>query len=541
MTKEKNNMDDFLRGSLNDFEIQPSQSVWKKISRRLLILELIRLNFSNVSKYWLYSGLIALMVIPGTTYFNLNNNTATMNSIATNSVIEEAEDKPAQKNITINDDATETTQTSASKTTPSSATEIVQPSAGNTSTINYQQAEKNSQEPAFEDLALIEERDDAIPNENNIQEPAKKESQAVLAVVSSPDKQTKTEESLNTSTSNLQKTTAPTALAYSSPAAASQTKTKNRTTQKNTTELNKLEPKTFEGSGFFSIYIYEDGIINIPPLKISSRTKPYKFDKPKTKKEKQRVSKKNRKNSFKKNKKENKRPNPLIERPTYTISADYQHHWPGNFKEYIPQTNMFSINGGINYKRFEAGIGIGIQGGENNAAIQVNYSSMDSVGYYYDIDYYEIIPDNPDSIIIHYTMVPTFDTVSHTELIEEKQKNRWVVLPIRVAYEVLKKESYILALGLSAQFGWEYYQETLPVSTIQSITEITYKPIGSAPTNSYITLGIGVENQIKVYKNWWLIVEPKAYYYLKTPYKWDGSGNHGPFGFGLHTGIRFKF
>lgn len=540
MTKEKNNMDDFLRGSLNDFEIQPSQSVWKKISRRLLILELIRLNFSNVSKYWLYSGLIALMVIPGTTYFNLNNNTATMNSIATNSVIEEAEDKPAQKNITINDDATETTQTSASKTTPSSATEIVQPSAGNTSTINYQQAEKNSQEPAFEDLALIEERDDAIPNENNIQEPAKKESQAVLAVVSSPDKQTKTEESLNTSTSNLQKTTAPTALAYSSPA-ASQTKTKNRTTQKNTTELNKLEPKTFEGSGFFSIYIYEDGIINIPPLKISSRTKPYKFDKPKTKKEKQRVSKKNRKNSFKKNKKENKRPNPLIERPTYTISADYQHHWPGNFKEYIPQTNMFSINGGINYKRFEAGIGIGIQGGENNAAIQVNYSSMDSVGYYYDIDYYEIIPDNPDSIIIHYTMVPTFDTVSHTELIEEKQKNRWVVLPIRVAYEVLKKESYILALGLSAQFGWEYYQETLPVSTIQSITEITYKPIGSAPTNSYITLGIGVENQIKVYKNWWLIVEPKAYYYLKTPYKWDGSGNHGPFGFGLHTGIRFKF
>ena len=540
MTKEKNNMDDFLRGSLNDFEIQPSQSVWKKISRRLLILELIRLNFSNVSKYWLYSGLIALMVIPGTTYFNLNNNTATMNSIATNSVIEEAEDKPAQKNITINDDATETTQTSASKTTPSSATEIVQPSAGNTSTINYQQAEKNSQEPAFEDLALIEERDDAIPNENNIQEPAKKESQAVLAVVSSPDKQTKTEESLNTSTSNLQKTTAPTALAYSSPA-ASQTKTKNRTTQKNTTELNKLEPKTFEGSGFFSIYIYEDGIINIPPLKISSRTKPYKFDKPKTKKEKQRVSKKNRKNSFKKNKKENKRPNPLIERPTYTISADYQHHWPGNFKEYIPQTNMFSINGGINYKRFEAGIGIGIQGGENNAAIQVNYSSMDSVGYYYDIDYYEIIPDNPDSIIIHYTMVPTFDTVSHTELIEGKQKNRWVVLPIRVAYEVLKKESYILALGLSAQFGWEYYQETPPVSTIQSITEIAYKPIGSAPTNSYITLGIGVENQIKVYKNWWLIVEPKAYYYLKTPYKWDGSGNHGPFGFGLHTGIRFKF
>jgi len=540
MTKEKNNMDDFLRGSLNDFEIQPSQSVWKKISRRLLILELIHLNFSNVSKYWLYSGLIALMVIPGTTYFNLNNNTATINSIATNGVIEEAEDKPAQKNITINDDATETTQTSASKTTPSSATEIVQPSAGNTSTINYQQAEKNSQEPAFEDLALIEERDDAIPNENNIQEPAKKESQAVLAVVSSPDKQTKTEESLNTSTSNLQKTTVPTALAYSSPA-TSQTKTKNRTTQKNTTELNKLEPKTFEGSDFFSIYIYEDGIINIPPLKISSRTKPYKFDKPKTKKEKQRVSKKNRKNSFKKNKKENKRPNPLIERPTYTISADYQHHWPGNFKEHIPQTNMFSINGGINYKRFEAGIGIGIQGGENNAAIQVNYSSMDSVGYYYDIDYYEIIPDNPDSIIIHYTMVPTFDTVSHTELIEEKQKNRWVVLPIRVAYEVLKKESYILALGLSARFGWEYYQETLPVSTIQSITEIAYKPIGSAPTNSYITLGIGVENQIKVYKNWWLIVEPKAYYYLKTPYKWDGSGNHGPFGFGLHTGIRFKF
>jgi hypothetical protein len=166
---------------------------------------------------------------------------------------------------------------------------------------------------------------------------------------------------------------------------------------------------------------------------------------------------------------------------------------------------------------------------------------MDSVGYYYDIDYYEIIPDNPDSIIIHYTIIPLFDTVGHTNTVETTQKNRWVVLPIEVGYEVLKKESYILAIGLSARFGWEYYGETMPASTIQSITEITYKPLGSAPTNSFITLGIGIENQIKIYKNWWFVVEPKAYYYLKTPYKWDGSQNHGPFGFGINTGIRFKF
>jgi len=290
MTKEKNNMDEFLRGSLNDIEIQPSQSVWKKISKRLLILELIHLNFSNLSKYWLYSVLIALMVIPGITYLNLKNNSSSVNSISENSIIKKTGDNSVKdahivdseesSTSPIEDVETEDLRKNNIETTPLPSSE--------TTTTTYEQSQKNIQKQEFEETTLLEERDDAIPNknlENHIVPP----NQIALPIIALSDKGPETKKTDKPSME--QKSTIQPAQNFQS-----ETEIQHKAAKEKKHDLNKIEPKTVKGSGYFSIYIYKQGIIDIPPLKISSRTQPYSFDKPKNKREKQRVNKKNRKN-----------------------------------------------------------------------------------------------------------------------------------------------------------------------------------------------------------------------------------------------------
>lgn len=71
MSKETNHIDQFLRGSLEGLKIEPQQSVWKGVSKRLILLELLRLNFTNIGKSWLYTGLATVGAIAGITYFSL--------------------------------------------------------------------------------------------------------------------------------------------------------------------------------------------------------------------------------------------------------------------------------------------------------------------------------------------------------------------------------------------------------------------------------------------------------------------------------------
>ena len=520
MIENKNNMDDFLKGSLDNLEIEPSQNVWKSTSRRLLILELIRFNFSNISKYWLYTTLLVLAMLAGLIASNnlseKPTNTLTISDRITN---KNEINLSSKANIIASEEGTATTESKQGTTKP---------------TENKDNFENTLKLKESENLALLENREDAIPKYPN--NTPKQEIIQLNPETLTSETGSKTEHTIKTtSQTNLETNKRE----FHTEVSQAEISAKPEIGDPEDVELQKVEAKSIKGTGFKSIYIYEQGgIISIPPLVITSKAKPNKYTKPISKR-KQRKTK--TKNSFKKSNKRKKYPTEIKEYPSFHISGNYLYSQAADYSNYLPPSHGFSIKAGINYKRFDAKIGIGIQSEQNKTSYNAHYNTSDSVGFFYDIDYYEINPDDPDNIIIHYTITPIFDTLNHTALMEIKQKSRWVVLPIEVAYEVLKRESYILAIGLSVRFGWEYYREPMTTSSIQSITEKTYTPSGATSSSSYITLGIGLENQIKIYKNWWFVIEPRAFYYVKTPYKWENSKNNGPFGFGINTGIRFKF
>jgi len=519
MTMKKNNMDKFLRESLGSLEVKPSQNVWKSISKRLLILELIRLNFTNVGKFWLYSGIATLATIAGLSYYaNTQNQTSELVH-----KVDETELITDSKLLPDHDIAEKT------------STVLLEPEETN----NDLQAENRTQTNNKQQNSTV---GDEIPKANVLIE-NKTSNQTVESSIinneSVPERYAfeSQNETLDT------KTKPPISFAenQNSNSATLDVEMENpELREARNKELIKLPSRTSSKSSG-SLYLYfQGGPISTPPLLINSQLKPTKFKQLKSKKGKKKTQKSG---SFKTS---NNTDNVVIgqsqaDKFRWSASINYLHDWPLQDKDILPQSNMLSIKAGLSWNRWDFNLGIGLQGDNTTAEYEFIYNSYDSVGFFYDIDYYETIPGNPDSIIIHYTLNPVFDTVTHNSVEQNSENSRWITVPIEIGYQILQKESYVLKVGISARIGWEYYRENNIASTLPSYIGASYQKIGLQSVSPFISLGFGLENQIKIYDKWWFLIEPQIYYHAKSSYKWDGSKSNGPIGFGINTGIKFKF
>ena len=60
-----NEMDDLFRSTLGNYKTEPAEDLWKGINRKLLWSELLRFNFTNVSKGYIITGAAIIAVIVG--------------------------------------------------------------------------------------------------------------------------------------------------------------------------------------------------------------------------------------------------------------------------------------------------------------------------------------------------------------------------------------------------------------------------------------------------------------------------------------------
>lgn len=490
---ENNNMDKFLRGSLDNLEVQPTRNVWKSISKRLLIFEIVRLNFTHVGKFWLYSGLATITAIVGLGVYNLDSNPSqessqnltetTINSTSEFTEKTDKTDNTSTELLGLRDQENEAVVDI--NTEPNKQTELL------SETNSIQKSELNSEKTSPN---LIKNQADAELNK------AKKEK---IKDVSSQE------------TNNLiaQNNTTP------------QNSSVKENTEANTNYREDIEPLYSAAISRSLIYTQSRTASSVPKLSKTRSLTPTEFDYLALEKEDNKVK---TSKSFKDGR-------------AFYVSANYGHDWPLANTNNLPEANMYSIQAGLNWNKWEFGLGIGMQSDKTSTEYEFLYSTFDSVGFYYDIDYYETIPGNPDSIIIHYTIKTLSDTVAHSKTEEKMQDSRWVVIPIEIGYEIINKKNYILKVDISARFGWEYFRETYVPSSFPNAINTSHHKIGSESVNPFIITGLGFENQIRIIGRLWFSLEPQMYYYVKTPYKWNGSKASGPFGFGINTGIKFKF
>ncbi|NOR86064.1 MAG: hypothetical protein GQ527_00500 [Bacteroidales bacterium] len=475
-------MDDFLRGSLDHLEIQPSQSVWKSISKRLLILEFARLNFTNIGKSWLYSGIALVATIGGFAYLSLHSEELPLNM----------DPLPKTNHIT-------TIDSEQKEQTTIELSEV-------------HEIQKVSEQTNDRDhLEQVAGKEVQMENESsNLKMHQPKETAAIIeAKKTSPDLIIETIETINEGNSE------------SMPAVREEI------------QLNKI-PSNHDTKSILNSYSYNS-------KKLDKNLSAPKEDDHRTNNEK---PKKNRINNggFSKKLQDLNSPientNPGL---NWYVSPSYMPEWSFSSDDIYVINHQFTIAGGISLGKFDVNIGLGYRSEKTPSLFHTSFQSYDSVGFYYDIDYYEINPVNQDTIILHYTIQNIYDSVDHeSETKGPDQKRRWVYIPIKLGYQLFASSSYELYGKISGTIGWEYFTEEIELTNpnIPTYQQTNITPNSQSP---YFQIGIGLENNFNLMQNWWIYAEPRINYYLKSPYVIEGGKNNGPLGFGIQLGIKYQF
>lgn len=450
MANNKNNMDNFLRDSLGDLTVKPSQSVWKGITKRLIILELLRLNFTNIGKVWLYSGMATIATISGLTYFNLTQNN---------------EENPLPA-------ATRQTEQTTNEPKTKEAKQLLPDEVNNKTTAHKVLAENqktNEAKNLSEEKEII--KTDLL--EETIEPALKNKIQQEIPIKSTED------------FTEIRVTDLPRTL--------------------NSISLNHLpEPKatkTLAGIGRGQM---------IPFTKfeeVEEKTKP------KTK-------------------------NTHL---NWYLAASYNPEWPLSNEDMYVNNHQLALNAGLEYKKWKLNVGLGVRTEKTPSMYTSHFQSYDSVGYYYDIDYYEINPDNPDSIVLFYTVENLYDSVAHQSHSHGPDQNRrWVFIPFSLGYQVHTTSKYQLYANIFGQYGWQTYLEKTDMNLVLAAGS-TMEDITPDANTNYLQIGVGLENNFNVFPHWWIYAEPRINYYINTPFSINQTTGNGPYSFGIKVGVKYKF
>jgi len=478
MTKEKNSMDNFLRESIGNMEIEPSRNVWKGVSKKLIIFELLRLNFTNVSKAWLYSGFAVVATFAGLSYFGLQKE-----------AINPDLSSPLSK--------TEQTSTSLS--------ERFQNTESQSSALSGKSTQTTSTFPS----EMISE------SENSVSNPTASE------IVS--DYSTNNESAQNIKTNNLE-----THHISNSSKEKTALNTTPRKKQATNSQTLLIDPESIissqENENAAPTYILTSIFSELNIL----QTKP-KWDQIDS-------SQLIANHVDQTEEKKNRGPRNY----EWFMTANYMPEWPIAEEDIYVNNYQLSLSTGLQYNKMSISVGIGMMSEKTPSKYQSHYLSYDSVGYFYDIESFEEHPFIEDSIIIHYTIRNIFDSVAHqSKLNGPDQRRRWIFVPIELGYQLISNPKYELRGKLSATFGWEAYTES-PNNSQAFPSNYSIEDITPA-SQSFVKLGIGLENSFSILPQWWIYAEPRVNYYTKSPYQIKESNQSGPFGFGLQLGVKYKF
>lgn len=187
--------------------------------------------------------------------------------------------------------------------------------------------------------------------------------------------------------------------------------------------------------------------------------------------------------------------------------------------------------------------GIGGNYTTESAKYRVNYTSFDSIGFYYGVNSFTVDPVNPDSVIFETSLKNLYDSIDHYLIRENTNKYAYLQIPLRVGYRVFQTSKFSVDLKVGVLFALQVYKDVPGVpyqgSDADNIEVLRQYP-DRLTTSWQYTAGIGLNYHINNKVRFGL--EPYYRQYIKSAYSPTSAyPAKSPYAFGIRGGIYFHF
>ncbi|MCK5838765.1 MAG: hypothetical protein KAG99_02905, partial [Bacteroidales bacterium] len=185
--------------------------------------------------------------------------------------------------------------------------------------------------------------------------------------------------------------------------------------------------------------------------------------------------------------------------------------------------------------------GLGMSLSEDNGNYAIDYETYDSIGYYYNITSFSVIPGDPDSIVFNTGVEGVYDSIDHNTVENPENHYFYINIPLLVGYKVLEHSRFSCTLMGGPVFSILIHENEHEVS-FSDPEAISINIENNTPkrikTNWQMMVTLGLH--YKISNKMSFALEPTYRQYIKTVYNGNDQ-TKAPFSWGVRGGLIIAF
>jgi hypothetical protein len=173
----------------------------------------------------------------------------------------------------------------------------------------------------------------------------------------------------------------------------------------------------------------------------------------------------------------------------------------------------------------------------------ISYKSNDSIGYYREVISYSIDPLNPNRIIYTTVNRTVFDSLVHSMEQEIRNRYEYIQIPLMFGFDIVRSPKFLLSIQAGPVVTFLLGSKEISSETIDLTgkTLISSTPGTFRRTESNWQLWGALHMEYRFSKQWSLSFEPVYKYYFKPVAEMPSPSDKSPWSLGLQVGFRYSF
>lgn len=198
---------------------------------------------------------------------------------------------------------------------------------------------------------------------------------------------------------------------------------------------------------------------------------------------------------------------------------------------------------GLTFKKFYVETGLAYQKIKEEGIYTIDFRTFDSIGYYNEVESFEVNPSNSDEILYNTQEVTVYDSIDHYTHVVPVFTYDYINIPLNFGYKVFQKDAFTVAVEAGITFT-KMVDKQIPVVDFSKpeYNVVLIKNETPERVDFNFRWQLAVRLDMKIVKAMSVSVKPVFNKYINSIYDTQsGYPNVKPYSMGIQFGVYYGF